>query len=70
MRNFLNAIKVLPHAEERPAGASRSTHGLVAAHLCCVNQFPDSLFRGGDGKRGVPLTMPQTLLLRADEVIE
>ena len=26
MRNFLNAIKDFPHAEKRPAGASRSTH--------------------------------------------
>jgi hypothetical protein len=30
---FLNAIKGLPHAEERPAGASRSTHRLAAALL-------------------------------------
>jgi hypothetical protein len=33
MRNFLNAIKALPHAEERPTGASRSTHSLTAALL-------------------------------------
>jgi hypothetical protein len=33
MRNFLNAIKGLPHAEERPTGASRSTHSLAAALL-------------------------------------
>src|SRR6516165_2084567 len=26
IRGFLNANKDLPHAEERPAGASRSTH--------------------------------------------
>jgi hypothetical protein len=31
MRNFRNAIKGLPHAEERPQGASRSTHSLAAA---------------------------------------
>jgi len=33
MRSFLNSIKVLPHAEKRPKGASRSTHRLAAAHL-------------------------------------
>jgi hypothetical protein len=33
MRSFLNAIKELAHAEERPKGASRSTHGFAAAHL-------------------------------------
>jgi hypothetical protein len=26
MRDFLNAIKDLPHPEERPEGASRRTH--------------------------------------------
>jgi hypothetical protein len=31
--DFLNAIKRLPHAEERPKGASRSTDGLAAALL-------------------------------------
>jgi len=31
MRNFLNAIKSLPHPEERPQGASRRTHDAVAA---------------------------------------
>src|SRR6516165_2772297 len=31
MRNFVNAIKEPPHAEERQSGASRSTHGLAAA---------------------------------------
>jgi hypothetical protein len=31
MRNFQNAIKGLPHAEERAQGASRSTHNLTAA---------------------------------------
>jgi hypothetical protein len=31
--DFLNAIKGLPHAEERPAGASRSTHHRAAALL-------------------------------------
>src|SRR5712672_3378990 len=31
MRGFLNAIKDIPHAEERLLGASRSTHGRNAA---------------------------------------
>jgi len=31
MRNFLNAIKELPHPEERPIGASRRTHDRDAA---------------------------------------
>ena len=30
MRTFLNVINSLPHAEERPDGASRSTHDVVA----------------------------------------
>ena len=30
MSNFLNAINKPPHAEERPKGASRSTHDLDA----------------------------------------
>jgi hypothetical protein len=48
MRIFLNAIKELPHAEERPKGASRSTHCLAAALFDRNGQFPDSRFRGGD----------------------
>ena len=32
MRNFLNYIKGLPHAEERLQGASRSTHDRNAAN--------------------------------------
>src|SRR5205809_798840 len=31
MRSFVNAIKDPPHAEERPLGASRSTHDADAA---------------------------------------
>jgi hypothetical protein len=31
MRNFLNAINGFPHAEERPEGASRSTHDRIPA---------------------------------------
>ncbi len=46
MRNFLNAIKAFPHAEERPEGASRSTHDRSA-----VNSFTTSkagiYFRNG-----------------------
>src|SRR5258708_30935333 len=30
MRNFLDAINSTPHAEERPKGASRSTHDVEA----------------------------------------
>jgi hypothetical protein len=33
MRDFLNAIKGFPHAEEHPKGASRSTHGRDAANF-------------------------------------
>ncbi len=36
MRDFLNATKGFPHAEEHPKGASRSTHPRCT-------QFPDSL---------------------------
>ena len=32
MRNFLNSINGLPHAEERLQGASRSTHDRNAAN--------------------------------------
>jgi hypothetical protein len=38
MRNFLNAIKDFPHAEERPAGASRSTHSRPAANFLTPSQ--------------------------------
>jgi hypothetical protein len=41
MRNFLNAIKGFPHAEERPKGASRSTHSRRAAN------FLTASFAGG-----------------------
>jgi hypothetical protein len=50
MRTVLNAINDIPHAEERPQGASRSTHGFAAADLFCVDRFPNSLFRGGNDK--------------------
>jgi hypothetical protein len=33
MRDFLNALKGFPHAEEHPKGASRSTHGCDAANF-------------------------------------
>jgi hypothetical protein len=33
MRNCVNAIKDFPHAEERPTGASRSTHNGGAANF-------------------------------------
>jgi hypothetical protein len=33
MKDFLNAIINLPHAEERQKGASRSTHGLNTARF-------------------------------------
>jgi hypothetical protein len=33
MRNFLSAINGFPHAEERPEGASRSTHSRGAANF-------------------------------------
>jgi hypothetical protein len=48
MRIFLHAIKELPHAEERPKGASRSTHRLAAAFFDRSGQFPDSLLRRDD----------------------
>jgi hypothetical protein len=48
MRNFLTAIKGLPHAEEHPKGASRSTHGLAAGLFPSIRQFVDTLLRGND----------------------
>src|SRR5260370_30713399 len=36
MRDFLNAIKDFSHAEELPQAASRSTHGVLAAHSFCT----------------------------------
>jgi hypothetical protein len=33
MTTFLNGINNIPHAEERPRGASRSTHSIAAAEL-------------------------------------
>jgi hypothetical protein len=38
MRNFLNAIRGFPHAEERPAGASRSAHSRGAANFLTASQ--------------------------------
>ena len=35
--DFLNAIRGLPHAEERPGGASRSTHNRDAANFLTVS---------------------------------
>jgi hypothetical protein len=49
---LFKAIKYLPHAEERPRGASRSTHGLAAALFHPVSQFPDS--RESGNPRGRP----------------
>jgi hypothetical protein len=37
MRDFLNAIKGFPHAEEHPKGASRSTHGRDAAYFLAAS---------------------------------
>jgi hypothetical protein len=59
MRDFLNAIKGFPHAEEHPKGASRSTHGRNAANFLTaakagvqgkrLGSWPlDSRFRGND----------------------
>jgi hypothetical protein len=50
MSNFLNLIKVLPHAEECREGASRSTHSIAAAMVAprTVN-FADSLLRDDKG---------------------
>src|SRR5262249_44263557 len=59
MRNFLNAIKGTPHAEERPKGASRSTYGRNAAFFRGINQFPDTSiggkYAGNRAVRGDPL---------------
>jgi hypothetical protein len=46
MRTLLNAINRSPHAEERPKGASRSTHGLAAALLTRSANFPTASFAG------------------------
>ena len=39
MRTFLNPINGIPHAEERPQGASRSTHSVDAALARWFRQF-------------------------------
>jgi hypothetical protein len=39
MRALLNAISNLPHAEERPTGASRSTHDAFAADIPAFPRF-------------------------------
>ena len=52
MRNFLHNIKALPHAEERPKGASRSTHCLASALLSlCRSIFLTASF-AGKARRG------------------
>jgi hypothetical protein len=38
MRSFLNTIKDFPHAEERPRGASRSTHSRNAAKFLTASK--------------------------------
>jgi hypothetical protein len=46
MRIFLHAIKELPRAEERPKGASRSTHRLAAAFFDRSGEFLTTSFAG------------------------
>ena len=52
MRDFLNAIKGFPHAEEHPKGASRSTHGRDAAN------FLTASLRREDENRRIPVNEP------------
>jgi hypothetical protein len=55
MRNFINAIKGLPHAEERQKGASRSTHYLASTLLLlCKSIFVTPSKRGP----GLPVLCP------------
>ncbi len=53
MRNFLNAIKEIPHAEERPRGWNAATSGAAASGVlsrkpitgiafCCARVAPDT----------------------------
>ena len=49
MRDFLNAIKSLPHPEERPKGASRRTHGREQPFVSILS-LPLEL-AGGAGRR-------------------
>src|SRR5439155_17137667 len=44
MRSFFNAIESFPHAEERPQGASRSTH----AHGAGCGEIVASVMQGCD----------------------
>jgi hypothetical protein len=55
MRDFLNATKGLPHAEERLKGASRSTHSLPAAHLSLRQSI--SLHPPSPGRRDLSVTV-------------
>jgi hypothetical protein len=43
---FLHAIKDIPHAEERPEGASRSTHDLAEVDLFASTVFLIAAFAG------------------------
>src|SRR6516164_756759 len=65
MRHFRDAIKGLPHAEERSQGTSRSRHAmrppvslLPAIHLCLLESLQDSetSFEGGGEARRVLLS--------------
>ena len=53
MRNFLNAIKGLPHAEERPRARLEARTASPLLFFCHRNRFPDTLLRR-EGKSGDP----------------
>ena len=52
---FLNSISELPYAEERPRAPLEARMALLQRFFVRTGQFPDSLFRGGDGLRGLPI---------------
>src|SRR5580700_5321262 len=49
MRTILNAINDTPHAEERPEGASRSTHNIDAARPSLLRQYSHKLIAHSAG---------------------
>jgi hypothetical protein len=63
---YPHAIIVMP----AKAGTQGRPSTALAAPCSSQGQALGPRFRGGDGKEEFRLTIPQTLLLRADEVIE
>jgi hypothetical protein len=66
MRTFLNAIKDIPHAEERLKGASRSTHDVDAALVRWLLQIFHKL--SGVRKRSMPATKAAARQVKAESI--